>query len=228
MLGWVDHFKTWSRDLEKRVEAGQDVTRRPTDRGGIGREALHIRAAQIDATWLATLCRSTAAGGEEARQHALSPELAMLMSVYAASGISSPPMKKNLEVVVDRERARFGAWYELFPRSCSTEPGQHGTFKDVEKRACHMWLRWVSMCSTCRQSTRSEPASEKDGIIPRRLQPGDPGSPWAIGSAEGGHKAIHPELGTLEDFHHLIQLPRNMESSWRSISLFNAHLIIHM
>ncbi len=110
---------------------------------------------------------------------------------------------KELEIVVERERARFGAWYELFPRSCSTEPGRHGTFKDVEQRLEYVAALGFDVLylppihpigNSFRKGRNNATTAGKD----------DPGSPWAIGSELGGHKAIHPELGNLDDFHHLI------------------------
>ena len=105
-----------------------------------------------------------------------------------------------LEVVVDPVRARFCAWYELFPRSARGD-GTHGTFADVIERACPtsqemgfdvLYLPPIHPIGTHRAQGQEQRAS--------RREPGDVGSPWAIGAKEGGHKAIHPELGTLEDF----------------------------
>ncbi|MGH9680445.1 MAG: alpha-amylase family glycosyl hydrolase, partial [Candidatus Acidiferrales bacterium] len=111
---------------------------------------------------------------------------------------------KELIVTVDPERARFSAWYEVFPRSCAPEAGRHGTFRDVEG-----WLPYIASMGfdvlyfppihpigiTYRKGKNNAPTAEPDDV----------GSPWAIGSAEGGHKSIHPQLGTLDDFHHLVQ-----------------------
>ncbi len=209
--GWVDHFKTWVRDLAKRVEAGQDVSVDLLIGAEMVEEALK-QAAATDATWLATYAQTLRSGGErtaqetagsEAARHALSPELARLMAKHY-------PRKyitwygKELEVVVDRERARFGAWYELFPRSCSPEPGKHGTFKDVEARLPYVASMGFDVLYL--------PPIHPIGVSFRKgknnsteAKPGEPGSPWAIGSAEGGHKSVHPELGTLEDFRHLVE-----------------------
>jgi starch synthase (maltosyl-transferring) len=202
VMGWVDHFKTWSRDLEKRVKAGQDVSVDLL----IGAELVERgqkRATALQAKWLSTYAETLRAGGEEGVRQALSPELARLMSLCGERRFVTT-YDKELAVVVDRERARFGAWYELFPRSCSTVPGKHGTFKDVEQR-----LEYVASMGF---DVLYLPPIHPIGISFRKGRnnsvtagPNDPGSPWAIGSALGGHKAIHPELGTLEDFHHLIQ-----------------------
>jgi starch synthase (maltosyl-transferring) len=106
-------------------------------------------------------------------------------------------------VVVDRERAGFSAWYEMFPRSASEQSGRHGTFRDVEKRLPYVARMGFDVLYL--------PPIHPVGRIHRKgrnnsphAEPNDPGSPWAIGSREGGHKAVHPELGTLDDFRRLV------------------------
>jgi len=201
--GWVDHFKTWSRDLAKRVQAGQNVS---VDLliGAEMVEAAIRRASGMDQDWLATFAKSLRSGGEEAARHALSPELARLMSANAERAFVTT-YDKALKVIVDRERARFGAWYELFPRSCSPEPGKHGTFKDVQDRM-------LSYVASMGFDVLYLPPIHPIGVSFRKgpnnttvVNPGDPGSPWAIGSVEGGHKSIHPDLGTREDFRRLVE-----------------------
>jgi len=117
--------------------------------------------------------------------------------------------ERALRVDVDRERARFGAWYEMFPRSCAPEPGRHGTFRDCEARLPYIASMGFDVLylppihpigTTHRKGKNNAPVCE----------PGDPGSPWAIGSAEGGHTAVHPELGTLEDFDRLVAKARDL------------------
>src|SRR5690606_15444014 len=107
----------------------------------------------------------------------------------------------------DRERARFSTWYELFPRSTAKEPGQHGTFKTVAEQLPRLARMGFDVLYfppihpigvTNRKGRNNSPRAEE----------GDPGSPWAIGSAEGGHDAIHPQLGTLEDFRALVAAAR--------------------
>jgi len=110
---------------------------------------------------------------------------------------------KRLSVVVDREKARFSSWYELFPRSCSLDGQRHGTFRD-----CEDWLPYIaSMGFDVVYLPPIHPIGRtfrkgKNNSLP--AQPDDVGSPWAIGSAEGGHQSIHPELGTSEDFRRLV------------------------
>jgi len=111
--------------------------------------------------------------------------------------------EKNLEVAVDPVRARFSTWYEMFPRSARGD-GRHATFKDVIARLPYVQEMGFDVLyfppihpigTTARKGKNNA----------MRAGPGDVGSPWAIGAAEGGHKAIHPALGTFEDFHELIK-----------------------
>jgi starch synthase (maltosyl-transferring) len=200
--GWIDHFKTWSRDLAKRVQAEQDVSVDLL----IGAELVERasqQAVQLDKEWLSTFAKALQAGGAGGAQHALSPELARLMTINGERRFTTT-YDKELEIVVDRERARFGAWYELFPRSTSNVPGRHGTFKDLEKRLPYVASMGfdVLYLPPIHPIGKSFRKGRNNSVV---ADPSDPGSPWAIGSAEGGHKAIHPELGTLDDFRHLIK-----------------------
>ena len=202
LQAWIDHFKTWSRDLAKRVEAGQDVS---VDLriGADLVDAARWRATLTHAGWLDTFAEALRAGGAEGVRQAVSPELVRLMALHSERRFATT-YDKELAVVVDRERARFGAWYELFPRSCAAEPRRHGTFQDVENRlpyvaAMGFDVLYLPPIHPIGRSFRKGPNNSTV------LSADDPGSPWAIGSAEGGHKAIHPQLGTLDDFHHLME-----------------------
>jgi len=131
------------------------------------------------------------------------PELERLMQagLRLRDAVLSRP---TLEVLVEHERALFSTWYELFPRSWSMTPGEHGTFKDVETQLDYvaamgfdiLYLPPIHPIGTSFRKGRNN--SEHAG-------PGDPGSPWAIGSHEGGHTAVHPDLGTLDDFRSLVR-----------------------
>src|SRR5581483_11626531 len=112
-----------------------------------------------------------------------------------------------LPLVADRERARYSSWYELFPRSTSPTPGRHGTLRDVEARLAYvaelgfdvLYLPPIHPIGREKRKGRNNAlASGADDV----------GSPWAIGAAEGGHKDILPELGTLADFRNLVKKAR--------------------
>lgn len=132
VLAWIDRFATWQRDLRKRVEAGQDVRVDLL----IGAELLEsIASATTDPD--ASFFRDVVArlrSDPDAVKLALDPELAARARACDPRVFASE-YPRVLRVMVDRERARFSTWYELFPRSCAPEPGRHGTFRD-----CEAWL----------------------------------------------------------------------------------------
>src|SRR5690606_29126574 len=105
---------------------------------------------------------------------------------------------RELPVMVEPVLARTSAWYELFPRSFASEPGKHGTFRDCERqlnRVAEMGFDILYLPPIHPIGTRFRKGRNNS----LEASPSDPGSPWAIGSEDGGHKAVHPELGTLED-----------------------------
>ena len=197
--GWIDRFETWRRDLEKRISAGQDISVDLLIGADLIERAV-TRATPEDAKvlqkWAKRLREN--AGNESGAAIALDSELLTLIRNYPEREFSTR-YDKRLPVVVEREKARFSAWYELFPRSCSPEAGRHGTFRD-----CEEWLPYVaSMGFDVIYLPPIHPIGKrfrkgKNNSV--SAEPTDVGSPWAIGSAEGGHKAVHPELGTLQDF----------------------------
>jgi starch synthase (maltosyl-transferring) len=199
---WVDHFKSWVRDLAKRVEAGQEVAVDLQIGAGHLREAA-ARARGSDATRLKAFAATLRAGGDEAVRQALSPAVADLMARYPDRSLTFS-YGKELVLVVDRERARFSTWYELFPRSWSETPGRHGTFRDVARRLDYVAEMGFDVLYL--------PPIHPIGLSHRKgpnnnpiASPGDPGSPWAIGAPDGGHRAAHPDLGSLADFRALVE-----------------------
>jgi starch synthase (maltosyl-transferring) len=201
VMGWVDRFGTWRRDLEKRIAAGQDVSVEVLIGAEFVERASGLPGAGELERWAARL-KSTEDGSD-----ALDPALAALMTAHPEREFATE--SAELPLVVDRERARFSSWYELFPRSTSPEPDRHGTFADVERR-----LEYVARLGfdvvyfppihpigpTKRKGRNNSPDA----------QPGEPGSPWGIGSEEGGHTAVHPDLGTIEDFEHMVGRAREL------------------
>jgi starch synthase (maltosyl-transferring) len=191
---WIDRFGSWSRDLAKRLDAGQDVT---IDLE-IGRRLVQAAAAGADGADRTAL--EAALGALD--QEALGTPLAALMRRAAAREFAVE-LPAPLAVAVDRERARFSTWYELFPRSCSEEEGRHGTFADVEARLPYVAsmgfdVLYLPPIHPIGHAFRKGPNNAQAG------QAGDVGSPWAIGGPEGGHTAIHPDLGTFADFDRLV------------------------
>jgi len=110
---------------------------------------------------------------------------------------------RELTVSVDRKTALYSTWYEMFPRSAASEPGRHGTFKDCEARLPYIAEMGfdVLYLPPIHPIGHTHRKGKNNAV---KCNPDDPGTPWAIGAEEGGHKDIHPQLGTLEDFRHLI------------------------
>jgi len=186
VAGWVDTFQTWYQDFLKRVSANQDVSVDLL----IGAELLRAaaeRAAGSDATKLKHLA-------SDLKPVEVDDRLSALVSSYADR--TDATLHKELRVTVDPIRARFSTWYEMFPRSC-------GTFKDCERilpEIAEMGfdvLYFPPIHPIGHSHRKGKNNASESG-------PGDPGSPWAIGSEEGGHKAVHAQLGRLEDFRHLV------------------------
>lgn len=210
---WIDPFQSWQHDLAKRVEAQQDVAV-DLQTGANLVEAASARATGAAAAqllkWSALLRGSEVIGLDARIQLALSPALATAMAGYPDRQRSTT-YARELVVVVDPEYARYSTWYELFPRSTAPaspgEPPRHGTFRDIEKR-----LPYVASLGF---DVLYLPPIHPIGHTFRKGKnnstvagPADPGSPWGIGSEDGGHTAIHPGLGTLEDFRRLVAQAR--------------------
>jgi starch synthase (maltosyl-transferring) len=203
---WVDRFQSWREDLKKRVDAGLVVAVelqmgaklvRGAAQSAAGPDAEQLRA------WADSLEREPA---EEAVALALSDRLAQQMAAHGDRRLSTV-YARELAVVVDRPKAGFSTWYEMFPRSCSPEPGRHGTFRDCEDRLPDIARMGFDVLYLPPIHPIGRTNRKGKNAAPGAL-PDDPGSPWAIGAAEGGHKAVHPQLGSLADFDRLVSKAR--------------------
>ncbi len=201
--GWIDRFQTWRGELLKRVAAGQDVHVDLLIGAELIAEAA-MRATGDDNVLLRDWARRLRETKDrpEGAGIALEEEPLGILQRYPDRHLASR-YEKELVVTVDREKARFSTWYEIFPRSCSPQAGRHGTFRD-----CEAGLPYIaSMGFDVVYLPPIHPIGRtfrKGKNNSEEAQPTDVGSPWAIGSPEGGHKSIHPELGTLEDFRRFV------------------------
>jgi starch synthase (maltosyl-transferring) len=200
---WVDHFETWQSDLRKKFEAGQDVAVELQ----IGAEMLRDATKRVEAShaekvraWTGTL--ASPADPDAAVRLALGENLAKIMRQDPDRSLATTyPLE--LPVTVDRAKAVYSTWYEMFPRSLGTG-GKHGTFADCERILPEiarlgfdvLYLPPIHPIGPTYRKGKNNVAA---------TTPSDPGSPWAIGSSAGGHKAIHPELGSFEDFRRLVR-----------------------
>ncbi|HYC35870.1 MAG TPA: alpha-1,4-glucan--maltose-1-phosphate maltosyltransferase [Usitatibacter sp.] len=202
---WVDHLTEWRDGFARRVDA-DDI--RLAAR--VGAELIARSAAlcsRDDCERLEPWSRILREEHdlERLRLTAMDETLFQLALANAPrDGLSASPA---YPVTVDRERARFSTWYELFPRSCASKAGVHGTFADVDERLDYVASMGfdVLYLPPIHPIGREKRKGKNNATV---AQEGDVGSPWAIGSKEGGHSAILPELGTLNDFKHLLMAAR--------------------
>ncbi|MDY6893499.1 MAG: alpha-1,4-glucan--maltose-1-phosphate maltosyltransferase [Chloroflexota bacterium] len=209
LAAWIDPFKTWQQALAKKVQAKQDVSVDLLIGAQMVEEAGR-RVGKRDATSMLKRVEKVRSGEVSLPARVklmLSHRLAVVMDRCADRRFATT-YGKELVIVVDREKARFSTWYEMFPRSCVSDSSRHGTFQDCEKR-----LRYIAEMGF---DVLYLPPIHPIGLTSRKgknnstvAEPYEPGTPWAIGSEEGGHKAIHPQLGTLADFRRFISKARD-------------------
>jgi len=223
--GWIDRFGTWRHELEKKFAAGQAIGNELIEGAALVRDAARraddpmpdgeaVAASLPDATEPETL-EALAAALEDARTDqaervsvALSDELADLMARYPERDRATR-YDRVLEVMVERVRARCGAWYEMFPRSAGTDPSRSATFEEASARVRYVAdlgfdVLYLPPIHPIGRSFRKGPNNTLNA------GPTDPGSPWAIGNDRGGHMAIEPGLGTLDDFDRFVATARTL------------------
>jgi starch synthase (maltosyl-transferring) len=209
---WVDKFKSWHNDMLKKLEAG---AANQTDLL-IGVELIgkmlkaYPAMGQRDRTFLEKVSREMTSTRSKIEKQAASLLNHTLLETGARYPVRDHLVKhpRELEIIVDRKKAMYSSWYEVFPRSLGPD-GTHGTFRDV--------IEFLPYVSELGFDVLYLPPIHPIGTTNRKgknnnvvAAAGEPGSPWAIGGKEGGHKAIHPELGTLEDFKELISKAAEM------------------
>ncbi len=201
---WVNSFATAAEAAGKKQAAGQDFSAETA----LCTEFLKKRSRLPAAAEAKELARFAAKieGERNAAARArllLDPRLAEL-SALRPEQETLARYPRELRVSVDRERGRFSTWYEIFPRSFSEKKDKHGTFRDCERLLPEiaalgfdvLYFPPIHPIGDTKRKGKNNSVTSK---------PGDPGSPWAIGSALGGHKAVDPRLGTLEDFRRLVK-----------------------
>ncbi len=207
LQAWIDRFGTWLAAVEKKFAGGLEV-RLEMIEGARLIAAAAERAVGTDQDWLSAKSAFLASDGDvrDKMELASDPDLARMMRACADNGAATI-YPQVLEVVVEPRQARFSTWYEMFPRSASGEPGRHGTFEDCRQR--------LPVIADMGFDVLYLPPIHPIGRTHRKGKnnasqagPDDPGSPWAIGGPEGGHRAIHPQLGNLESFRALIDAAR--------------------
>ena len=194
---WTDEFASWRHGFELKQKAG---TALPVDAiEGAGMLTKAVAGGPAAAAIIVRQCEDYLQTGDA------TPLLTDELKDAMAESQLRPDLTRSplFPFVADRPRARFGAWYEMVPRSQGRTPGQHGTFKDCIARLPDVaamgfdvvYFTPIHPIGRINRKGRNNAVTAVEG---------DPGSPYAIGAAEGGHDAVHPELGTLEDFREFV------------------------
>ena len=209
VVAWTDRFGSFVAELKKKVEAGQEV-------GSELLEGLRIVDASIKAAHGRDRVSLIETRHAIASAKTTAKQVELILDPLLAELMATCDPRDDLQIFpaefplwVDRERGRFGAWYEIFPRSQGTEPGRSTTLAEAEARlpeiaAMGFDVLYLAPIHPIGRSHRKGANNSEECRL------GDPGSPWAIGSDEGGHDAIHPELGTLADFDHFVAAARGL------------------
>ena len=206
---WIDEFANWRRDTSKKYSASQPIALEVTEGSALldvaSKNATKHGNSQAAKTLQDYASKLKGTDGTEVAI-ALTDDIALeeLMHEYSTK-LMVCEYDKILPVVVESQRALYGAWYELFPRSQRRDIAKkHGTLKDVITHLPYvagmgfdvLYIPPIHPIGTAHRKGKSNSLLTEQG---------DPGSPWAIGSPEGGHKSIHPELGIIEDFDELVK-----------------------
>ena len=210
IVAWRDLYATWREDTAKKTDAGQSITLEITEGAAIVAQAVAdgARGSSEDRAALAGLRDQLSGTSDAVEKYRLlrAPATAELMR-RVGPRVNATAYPRALEVWVDRPLAVFGAWYELVPRSQSGDALRHGTFDDVIARLPYvrdmgfdvLYFPPIHPIGRTNRKGRNNSLKAADG---------DPGSLYAIGSTEGGHDAIHPELGSFDDFARLVAAAR--------------------
>ena len=209
---WIDRFSSWRHALTAKVDASQDVSSELLEGAALIEEMVRLKPdatsvrlkpdttsvrLEPDTTEVAAILRSDLPQAERVAV-ATSPELRELMEGYPDRSAAAT-YDRELLVIVDPIAARFSAWYEMFPRSITADPSRSGTFREAETRLSDIAALGfdVLYLPPIHPIGRTHRKGRNNALV---AEPGDPGSPWAIGSEDGGHTAVEPALGTLDDF----------------------------
>ena len=220
--GWIDHYETWRHAVRVKFDADQSVQSELLEGAAMLRRAMDAYAApdrrgkggksrpepppEVRDRLLQAAETLEAATDESVRVPvALDRTIAADMSAWnpPVDPVTHPPLRARIE----RERAGFAAWYEMFPRSETPDPSRSATFAEAAARLPAIAAMGFDVVylppvhpigTTARKGRNNNPVAE----------PGEPGSPWAIGSRDGGHKAVHPDLGTIDDFDRFVEKAR--------------------
>jgi starch synthase (maltosyl-transferring) len=201
IIGWSDHYETWRDGTAKKVEAGLDVSVELEEGARLLTDAADRAASDGDRTVLKEAAGRLRSGATTPVLDDVAVSAAMWRSADRRPLATTP---HPYHAFVEPERARFSAWYEMFPRSTVDGTDRHATLRDVIDRipyvaAMGFDVLYLPPIHPIGRTERKGPNN-----TPAAGGPEDVGSPWAIGAPEGGHTAVHPDLGTLDDVRALV------------------------
>jgi starch synthase (maltosyl-transferring) len=207
LRSWVDRTETWHHDILKKIDAGVDIG---SDLA-VGRQIIERVVSENNTMSPKTKSYLSDVAALFATTKTIQAKTVSIINEELYDVLRDYPIRsfitnypRELKVWAERKKAAFSSWYEFFPRSLGSGNNGHGTLRD-----CISHLKYVAdmgfdviYLPPIHPIGKSHRKGKNNSV---KAAPGEPGSPWAIGSADGGHKSIHKELGTLEDFRELIQ-----------------------
>lgn len=204
IAAWVDRFRNWHVGFVKKSDSGDPKISVEVDIGCKLVKQVAGNAAGADARQLrqwTEFLEDPAGDLLDKVALARSSEFYEMVRKYPDRSLQNT--SPCYQLIVEREKAYFSTWYEFFPRSCANDVTRHGTFKDAETRFPEISRMGFNVVyfPPIHPIGREFRKGKNNALVAAE---GDVGSPWAIGSAEGGHKSLHAELGTMEDFKNLI------------------------
>jgi starch synthase (maltosyl-transferring) len=205
--GWIDAFTTWRVGTKKKVDVGRDVGEE-LRAGALVMRASAGRAKGADARVLLAVAALLEDEARPAPQRfEAATETTVVDAAHRHPDLADATLAEGYRIVVDPPRARFSSWYEMFPRSSGGSGAKHGTLRDCARRLAYVAdmgfdVLYLPPIHPIGRAFRKGPNNSVTA------GPVDVGSPWAIGAAEGGHKAVHPDLGTLDDLRSLVSKAR--------------------
>jgi starch synthase (maltosyl-transferring) len=205
---WWDQYGSFCNELQKKHRAGVPISLELTEGESLIRRVAHTAPAEHRTEVQQVLDELRTARSDDAR-------VAVMLAKQTISTIAltaEHPHRTRSPVFpleVERPLAQFASWYELFPRSVTNDPHRHGTFKDVIRRLPEIVAMGFDVVyfPPIHPIGHTHRKGRNNALLAKE---GDPGSPYAIGSEEGGHEALHPQLGSFEDFHELVAVARSL------------------
>jgi len=205
IIAWRDTWETWRSEVAKKHNAGQHVSLELEEGARLlARSVGAGRGSEADRKALSDLAERMRWAGEGERFSVMMTDDVAALMHRTGRRVNLSRYERVLPLTVDRTAAVFSAWYEMMPRSQSGDEGRHGTFDDVIERLPYVQGLGFDVLyfPPIHPIGKTNRKGRNNSLV---HEPGDPGSPYAIGSAEGGHDAIHPDLGTFEDFQRLVK-----------------------